>query len=78
MRRVVDANFHAENLMHSFFPRLYVARQKFRLLVDLFDRAAENLLAHGINGDLGVLADVYAVNFGFGDIDAHVNFIALE
>jgi hypothetical protein len=78
VRRVIDANFHAENLVHSFFARLYVARQEFRLLVDLFDRATENLLARGINGDLGFLADVYAVNFSFGDIDANVNLIALE
>ena len=39
VRRVIDANFHTENLVYSFFARLYVARQKFRLLVDLFDRA---------------------------------------
>src|SRR5215467_1377994 len=35
MRGVVDAHFHAEDLVHPFFAGLHIARKKFRLLVDL-------------------------------------------
>ena len=43
MRGIVDADFHAENLVDAFFAGLHVARQKFGLLVDLLDDAAERL-----------------------------------
>src|SRR5690349_500833 len=36
-RGVVDADFHAKDLMNAFFSRLHVAGKEFRLLVDLFD-----------------------------------------
>src|SRR4029453_12035970 len=43
MRRIIDAHLHAEHLMHPFFAGLHIARQKFRLLIDLFHRALNGL-----------------------------------
>jgi hypothetical protein len=40
---VVNANLHPEHLVHPFFARLHVTWQEFRLLVDLFNDAVENL-----------------------------------
>src|SRR5713101_8260459 len=42
--RIVDANLHAEKLMHAFFTGLDVAGKKLGLLINLLDRAAENLV----------------------------------
>src|SRR5262249_24210995 len=71
--RVVDAHFHAEHLVHAFFTRLYVARKKLGLLVDLFNHAWERLAPRGIHGNFGFVADFYAVDFRFRDVDADVD-----
>src|SRR5271166_455580 len=78
VRRIVDAHLHAEYLMDAFFHGLHVARKKFGLLVDLFDGAVEDLVGEGVHANLGLLAEMYAADLGFGNIDADVNLIALE
>src|SRR5262245_11819005 len=78
MCRIIDAHFHAEHLMHPFFPRLHIARQKFGLLIDLFNQAFKRLASSGIHGDFGLVANLYAVDFGFRNVDAHVNLVAFK
>jgi len=41
VRRVVYADFHAENLVNAFLAGLDVTRKKFGLLIDLLDHAVE-------------------------------------
>src|SRR5215467_3580447 len=77
-RRIVDTDFHAEDLVHAFFARLDVARKKLGLLVDLFHDACKGLAPRGIHGHLGFVADFYPVDFGFRDVDADVDFVALK
>src|SRR5258708_40270724 len=76
--RIVDANLHAEKLMHAFFTGLDVAGKKLGLLIDLLDRAVENLVGKGIDAHFGRLAQADAANFGFGNVDADVDLVALE
>ncbi len=64
--------------MDALLTGLNIARQKLRLLVDLFDGAVENLFREGIDANFGFLADLDAADFGFGNVDAHINLIALE
>ncbi len=45
IRGIVDANFHAKDLMDAFLARLHVARKKFSLLIDLFDDAVKHLFS---------------------------------
>src|SRR5229473_1933184 len=59
-RSVVDANFHAENLVHALFAGLHVAGKKLGLLIDLFDRTVENLAGKGIDAHFGLLAQADA------------------
>jgi hypothetical protein len=44
MGRIVDADFHTENLVNAFFAGLHVARQKFGLLIDLFHHTLKDLV----------------------------------
>src|SRR5271163_6435 len=41
VRRIVDANLYAKNLVNAFFSRLHVARQKLCLLINLLDDSLE-------------------------------------
>src|ERR1700722_16233808 len=56
VRRIVDANLYAKNLVDTFFPRLHVARQKLRLLIDLLDGALENRRRERIDPHFCLLA----------------------
>ena len=44
MRRIVDSDFDAENLVDTFLASLDIARKKFGLLINLFHDAVENLI----------------------------------
>src|SRR5262245_58650566 len=76
--RIVDADFHAEDLVHAFFARLHVARKKLGLLVDLFNDTCKRLAPRGVHRNFGFVADLDAVDFGFRDVDADVDFVALK
>src|SRR5271156_3942763 len=58
VRRIVDANLYAKNLVHAFFPRLHVARQKLCLLIDLLDGALENRRRERIDPHFCLLAQL--------------------
>ena len=77
-RRFIDANLHAEDLVNALFAGLHVARQKFRLLIDLLDDAVENVFREGVNADFRFLAELNVADLGFRNVDAHVDLIALE
>src|SRR6267143_3661894 len=77
-RSVVDANFHAEDLVDALFAGLHVAGKKLRLLIDLFDRTVENLVGKGIDAHFSLLAQADAADFGFGNVDADVDLVAFE
>ena len=78
MGGIVDADFHAENLVDAFFAGLHVAGKKFGLLVDLLDDAVEGLIGKGVDADFRFLAEMHVADFGFRDVDADVDLIALE
>src|SRR5215813_2130397 len=78
VRRIINSDFYAEDLMDTFFPGLHVAGKKFRLLVDLLDEAVEGFLLKWIDVNLRLLSDRDFVQFRLGDVDAHVNLIALK
>lgn len=42
--RIVDADFHAKDLVNTFLARLHVTGQKFGLLIDLFDDTRKSLI----------------------------------
>src|SRR6266403_3342882 len=75
---IIDANLRAKNLVHSFLPGLDVARQEFSLLVNLFEDPFENCFRKGVDSDFGLLAELEAAIFGFGNVDAHVDLILFE
>jgi len=65
VRGIIDANFYAEHLVNALLACLYVARKKFRLLIDLLDNAIEGLLLKWVNVNFRFLADgkLYSVPF---------------
>src|SRR5216684_5138121 len=75
---IIDTNLRAKNLVHSFLPGLDVARQEFSLLVNLFEDPFENYFRKGVDSDFGLLAELEAAIFGFGDVDAYVDLIFFE
>src|SRR5262249_24821776 len=77
-RPIVDADFHAEDLVHAFFARLHVARKKLGLLVDLFNDTRKRLAPRGVHRNFGFVADLDAVDFGFRNVNADVDFVALK
>src|SRR5262249_16278189 len=72
IRRIVNAHFYAENLVHAFFARLHVARQKLRLLIDLLHDTVKNRVRERIDANLGLLPDPHVPDFSFGNVDADV------
>ena len=78
MRSVVDANFHAKNLVDALFASLHVAGQEFSLLINLFDDTVEDLIRKRIDADFGLLAELHVAEHGFRDVDADVDLIAFE
>ena len=55
-RSIVNADFHAKDLVDALFDGLHIAGKEFGLLVDLLDRAVEDLVGEGVHADLGLLA----------------------
>src|SRR5579871_875186 len=78
IRRIVDANLDAKDLVHPLFACLNVARQKFRLLINLLDDAVKNYFRKRIDEHLGFLPQRDVTDLGLGYVDANVNLIALE
>src|SRR5216684_1368295 len=76
--RIIDANFYAHELVDALFTSLHVARQEFGLLVDLFDDAIESGFWKGIDAYFSFLPNLHAADFGFGNVDAHVDLIFLQ
>src|SRR5437588_3010585 len=74
---IMDANLYAENLVHAFLAGLHVARQEFSLLIDLFEDPFENSPWKRVDSDFGLLPELEAAIFGFGNIDANVDLIFL-
>src|ERR1700722_18414114 len=56
--RIVDTDLHAENLVNALFAGLDVSRQKFRLLIDLFDDTLKDCLRKRIDPHFCFLADL--------------------
>src|SRR5580704_12748330 len=54
--RIVDANLHPKHLVYAFLAGLHIARQEFRLLVDLFENPIENRSRKRIDPHLGFLS----------------------
>src|SRR5689334_25109998 len=77
-RRVIDADFHAKNLVNALFAGLHVAGKKFGLLINLLDDAFENLVAERVDTNLSFLAELNSPKLGFRDVNADVNLILLE
>src|SRR6267143_3439639 len=75
---IIDANLYAKNLVHAFLAGLNVARQEFSLLVDLFEDPFENSFWKRVDSDFGLLPDLEAAIFGFGNVDANVDLILFE
>src|SRR5436853_336315 len=75
---IIDANLYAENLVHAFLAGLDVARQEFSLLVDLFEDPFENSFWKRVDSDFGLLPELEAAIFGFGNIDANVDLILFK
>ncbi len=46
VRRIVDANLYAKNLVDAFFPGLHVAGKKLGLLIDLLDGALKTVFGN--------------------------------
>src|SRR5579859_2960912 len=78
MRGIIDANLYTENLVDALFARLYVARQEFRLLIDLFDDTVEYLFLKWVDVNFGFLADGDFGQLRFRNVDADVNLVAFE
>src|SRR5437879_3383951 len=76
--RIVDAQFHPKHLMDALFPRLHVARQEFRLLIDLFHHSFKDRFREGIDAHLALLSQTNAADLCLRDVDAHVDLIAFE
>src|SRR5438552_1125141 len=76
--RVVDANFHAEDLVDAFLPRLHVAREKFGLLVNLFHLPAKNGVGKGVDADFRPLAELNAAKLGFRNVNADIDLVLLK
>src|SRR5215471_8136278 len=77
-RRIVDAHFDAEDLVYTFLPGLHVARKKLGLLIDLLNHACKGLPSGRIHHDIRLVADFYAIDFGFRDVNAYINLITLK
>src|SRR6266850_1435128 len=75
---IIDANLYAKNLVHAFLAGLDVARQEFSLLVDLFEDPFENSFWKRVDSDFGLLPDLEAAIFGFGNVDANVDLILFK
>jgi len=73
--RITDVNLYAKNLVHAFLAGLDVARQEFSLLVNLFEDPFKNCLRKRVDSDFGLLTELEAAKFGFGNVYAHVNLI---
>jgi len=58
VRRVVYADFHAENLVNAFLAGLDVTRKKFGLLIDLLDHAVEGFFLKWVDANLSSLANL--------------------
>src|SRR6266436_605206 len=74
---IIDANFYAKNLVHSFLAGLHVARQEFSLLIDLFEDPFENSFWKRVDSDFGLLAELEAAILGFRNVDANIDLIFL-
>src|SRR3979490_66702 len=75
---IVDANLYAKNLVHAFLAGLHVARQEFSLLVNLFDDPFKHRFWKRVHSHFGLLPELEAAIFGFGNVDAHVNLILFK
>src|SRR5437879_1209026 len=75
---IIDADFYANNLVNALFARLNIARQEFRLLIDLFYEAIKCSVRKRIHPNFGLLTNLDAADFGFGNVDAHVDLILLQ
>src|SRR5260370_6093124 len=75
---IIDANLYAENLVHAFLTGLDVARQEFSLLVNLFEDPFEYCFRKGVDSDFGLLPELEAAIFGFGNVDAYVDLVFFE
>src|SRR5712671_5311480 len=67
---VIEANFDAEDLLHSLPDRLHVARGEFRIPRDLFDGSGKIPARIGIDAHLDGLGELQMAQPGFGDIHA--------
>src|SRR6266851_5690949 len=75
---IIDADFYAKNLVHAFLACLDVARQEFSLLVNLFEDPFEYCFRKGVDSDFGLLPELEAAIFGFGNVDAYEDLIFFE
>src|SRR6266436_5303893 len=75
---IIDANFYANDLVDALFAGLHIARQEFGLLVDLLDDAAERGARKRIDANFGLLAQLDAADFRFGNVDTNVNLVLLQ
>src|SRR5258707_492674 len=78
VRRVVNAHFHAKDLVDALFHSLHITRQEFGLLINLLDGTVENLIGKGVHANLGLLPEMHAADLRFGNVDADINLIAFE
>src|SRR5215813_10560090 len=78
VRRIINADFYAEDLMDTLFAGLHVAGKKFRLLVDLLDEAVEGFFLKRVDVNVRLLTDTDFVQFCFGNVDADVNLVAFK
>jgi hypothetical protein len=61
--------------VHTFLAGLDIARQKFSLLVDLFENSFEDYFGKGVDADFGLLPKLEAAIFSFRDIDTNVDLV---
>src|SRR5215469_18512173 len=77
-RRVVDADFYAEDLMDAFLAGLYVARKEFGLLIDLLHFSLKNRVGKGIDTDFRLLSEPDSSELRLGNVDADVDLGLLK
>src|SRR6266566_6400761 len=77
-RGVVDADLDPEDLMDAFLAGLYVARKKFRLLIDLLHFSVKNGVGKGIDADFRLLPEADASELRLGYVNADIDLVFLE
>src|SRR5690349_13620466 len=76
--RIIDADFYANDLVNALFAGLNVARQEFRLLIDLFNYTIKSSVRKRIDANFRFLTNLNTANFGFRNVDANIDLILFQ